>query len=120
MFPDMTCGTIYDFVIRVKSGGPVDFRTTPVTLVMVPPEGYDPKTQGILLRHLNGGTDRSENTGGQVRFHFGPTDTAGMYEGNWTVWFMSGTHNTNQSEFGRALVTVVKPEKPFTLTPSDT
>lgn len=106
--PTIVTGTAWDFVWRVKTGPPEDWSATPLTMIVRPPDQHDDAIPEMTFRHLNGGPDRSESSGGRVRFSLTPAQTLAVPPGTWLLWFAKGPL-ASQVFVGRGKLVVVAP-----------
>jgi len=107
----LVAGSMYTLEFSSTTDGtPVDYRTTPATLVL-DYTGYSDGTTRITIQHTPGSNDLSQSAGAYVKFALTPAQTKLMAPGNWKVYVADGTPGTTLQGVGPATLLVELPPR---------
>ena len=105
----LVAGSIYTLEFSSTTDGtPVDYRTTPATLVL-DYTGYSGTTTRIEIQHTPGTNDLSQSAGAYVKFVLTPAQTKLMAQGNWKVYVGDGVPGSTFQGVGPAVLLVEVP-----------
>lgn len=106
----LVAGSVYELDhASTTDGVPVDYRTTPATLVLEY-TGYSSNPTRIMIQHIPGTSDLSQSAGAYVTFTLTPTITKDMAGGDWNVYVADGIPGTSLAGVGPAILTVERPK----------